>query len=90
MADKRTHNIVTFSEDDAIIEAVQSRIGSTDYSAAVRFIIREFSKHADPDGLIFKPTAPRAARAYRKTSRSKIDPANVKGVKRGLRSMEAA
>jgi hypothetical protein len=52
-----THNIVTTPEDDAIVAAVQKRIGASanqGYSTAIRFIIREFALHADPNGTILK------------------------------------
>jgi hypothetical protein len=53
MTDKRTHNISTFAEDDRIVQAVQKHLGTNDYSAAVRFIIRQFAAHADSEGRIF-------------------------------------
>jgi hypothetical protein len=84
MTDKRTHNIVTYAEDDAIVEAVQRRIGGTDYSAAIRFIIREFSIRADPDGRILqnaggKPTPPR-----KRTGKRAVSPDAIASMQRGL------
>ena len=43
MAERKTHNIVTFDLDDQIVSEVQTRAG-IDYSAAVRTIIREFGR----------------------------------------------
>lgn len=84
MQDKRTHNIVTFTEDDAIVEAVQQRIGSTDYSAAIRFIIREFATHADPEGRILKNIGSKPTTPRKRTTKRTIHPSAIPGVRRGL------
>jgi|MudIll2142460700_1097286.scaffolds.fasta_scaffold00120_15 hypothetical protein len=86
MTGKRTHNIVTFEEDDAIVEAVQKRIGSTDYSAAIRFIIREWSLRADPDGKILKNLGNKATSTHKRNKRT-MNPATIAGVRRGLESV---
>jgi hypothetical protein len=57
---------------------------------AAKPLAASFSDSVDMDGALITPTPPRAVRPYRKTSRSKIDPTTIKGVKRGLRSLEAA
>jgi hypothetical protein len=88
MPEKRTHNIVTYTEDDAIVEAVQQRIGGTDYSAAIRFIIREFAVHADPEGKILRNLGSKTTPTPRKrTSKRTMNPDVISGVRRG---MEAA
>ena len=84
MTEKRTHNIVTFTEDDAIVEAVQQRIGSTDYSAAIRFIIREFASRADPDGRILKNIGSKPTTQRKRTAKRAVHPSAIPGVRRGL------
>ena len=44
---RTTHNIVTFSDDERIVSAVQEKIGAIDYSTAVRYIIREYARLSD-------------------------------------------
>ena len=46
-----THNIVTTPEEDAIVAAIQQRIGASPkqgYSTAIRFIIREYAALLSP------------------------------------------
>jgi hypothetical protein len=83
-----THNIVTTPEDDAIVAAVQKRIGASanqGYSTAIRFIIREFALHADPNGTILnriqKPVVKPTAR--RGKARKTVSVAEIDGVRKG-------
>ena len=86
MTDKRTHNISTFAEDDRIVQAVQQHLGTNDYSAAVRFIIRQFAAHADSEGRIFnKKTNTRTTK--RRTAASKARPSldSIASVQHGVK-----
>jgi hypothetical protein len=84
-----THNIVTTPEDDAIVAAVQKRIGASanqGYSTAIRFIIREFALHADPNGTILKrmeqPVRKPSVRSRAK-SRKTVTVDSIAGVSKG-------
>jgi len=44
MAEKKTHNIVTFDLDDQIVAVHQMQTGAADYSASVRMIIRDWAR----------------------------------------------
>jgi hypothetical protein len=70
----------------AIVEAFAAKSGRS-FSNAMQFIIEDWQRLADPEGALLKPTTPRTVRPYRKT---KISPASIKGVKRGIRSLESA
>ncbi len=90
MPEYNTHNIVTTAEEDAIVAAVQKRIGASEnqgYSTAVRFIIREFASHADPDGTILK-SPPRTKivkpSARKRAKARKFKPEAIPGVRRGM------
>ena len=89
MPDNITHNIVTTEEEDAIVSAVQKRIGANDnrgYSMAIRFIIREFAQHADPNGTILKhmqrPVVKPTAR--RGKARKSVKVEDIEGVRQGV------
>lgn len=77
-------NVSFYPTDLAIIEAVQKRNGSG-ISGALRFIIRDWQRISDPDGLLLKqdhPTAPRPARRpIRKTTRPALEA--IPGLQKG-------
>ncbi len=81
-----THNIVTTPEEDAIVTAVQKRIGASEkqgYSTAVRFIIREFALRADPEGKILKDF-PKPTTHKRRTKKMLKNLADIPGVRKGV------
>jgi|WetSurMetagenome_2_1015567.scaffolds.fasta_scaffold143219_3 hypothetical protein len=80
-----------FSLKPITVERISKMADKThrDKSAIVDIAIELLSRQEEFSEL--SPTAPiPTTRPYRKTSRSKIDPTTIKGVKRGLRSLEAA
>jgi hypothetical protein len=83
-----THNIVTTPEDDAIVAAVQKRIGASanqGYSTAIRFIIREFALHADPNGTILKQMPRQVVKpTARSRAKSGKAVAEIDGVRKGV------
>jgi len=89
MPDYITHTVVTTEEEDAIVAAVQKRIGAPvtqGYSQAIRFIIREFAMHADPNGTILKhmqrPVVKPTAR--RGKARKSVKVEDIEGVRQGV------
>jgi hypothetical protein len=97
MADHITHNIVTTETDDAIVAAVQTKIGASSaqgYSTAIRFIIREWARVSGLQETLYTAAAtqptkkPRSikpsARNRARARKSSID--GIPGVTRGTAS----
>lgn len=96
MADHITHNIVTTEDDDAIVAAVQTKIGASSaqgYSTAVRFIIREFARTSGlQESLYTAASQPQASkpRSIKPSARArakarKFKPESIPGVQRGTK-----
>jgi hypothetical protein len=88
MSDYITHTVVTTEEEDAIVAAVQKRIGAPatqGYSQAIRFIIREFALHADPNGTILKHMQKPVVKPRAKSkARKSVSVAEIDGVRKGV------
>jgi hypothetical protein len=95
MPEHITHNIVTMEADDAIVAAVQSKIGASSaqgYSTAIRFIIREYARisgylethyTAASQPQVSKPRPIKPSARARARAR-KVKPESIPGVKRGV------